>query len=191
VPGFKKIRFGTHENIGFGPIALPDLELHTRATFWPMPRDLSSRPSGPGVATRLEGPARAAAVLSVGHAVHHCAAMLLMCDVADLGHAITAGHPSAHGGVEGSDAIARLAAAALPWLVLFDWMPGGAGLASTAFELGADLFAHAHAAVAGCRCSHGCPSCLGPGIGDREQRPERAHVLLVLDALRRAAEPTA
>ena len=183
VPGFKKIRFGTHENIGFGPIALPDLELHTRAAFWPIP------------AVALDGPARAAAVLSVGHAVHHCAAMLLMCDVADLGHAITAGDPSGQSGVgdglAGPDAIAKLAAAAAPWLVLFDWMPGGAGLATTAFELGAALFEHAHAAVAGCRCLQGCPSCLGPGIGDREHRPERAHTLLVLAALLHATESNA
>ncbi|MBC8071107.1 MAG: DEAD/DEAH box helicase, partial [Deltaproteobacteria bacterium] len=78
VPGFKKIRFGTHENIGFGPIELPDLELHTRAAFWPIVH---------GAALQLEPPARAAAAMSVGHAVHHCAALLLMCDPGDLGHA--------------------------------------------------------------------------------------------------------
>ncbi len=190
VPGFKKIRFGTHENIGFGPIELPDLELHTRAAFWPIPSQNAGQLAG-----RLDAPTRAAAVLSVGHAVHHCAAMLLMCDPGDLGHAITAGDPAGQGsvgdGIAGPDAVARLAAAAQPWLVLFDWLPGGAGLATVAFELGAQLFAHAHAAVAGCRCLQGCPTCLGPGIGDREHRPQREAVLVVLDALVRAAERAA
>jgi DEAD/DEAH box helicase domain-containing protein len=186
VPGFKKIRFGSHENIGFGPIELPDLELHTRAAFWPIAQ---------GAALQLEPPARAAAAMSVAHAVHYCAALLLMCDPGDLGHAITAGHPASFGSVgdalSAPDANTRLAAAAQPYLVLFDWMPGGAGLASTAFELGDELFSHAHAVVAGCKCRHGCPTCLGPGVGDREQRPERAAVLVLLEAMRRAAGPLA
>ena len=32
VAGYKKIRYYTHENIGYGPVALPDQELHTTAT---------------------------------------------------------------------------------------------------------------------------------------------------------------
>ncbi len=43
VPGFKKIRFGSHENIGFGPIRLPDLELHTVAVSRSISASASSR----------------------------------------------------------------------------------------------------------------------------------------------------
>ncbi|MBO1913719.1 DUF1998 domain-containing protein, partial [Microvirga sp. 3-52] len=31
---FKKIRFGTHDNIGSGPISLPATELHTSSTWY-------------------------------------------------------------------------------------------------------------------------------------------------------------
>ncbi|MFY1080073.1 hypothetical protein ACNF5D_28935, partial [Escherichia coli] len=31
VAGYKKIRYYTHENIGYGPVNLPDQELHTTA----------------------------------------------------------------------------------------------------------------------------------------------------------------
>lgn len=34
VAGYKKIRYYTHENIGFGPVNLPDAELHTTAVWW-------------------------------------------------------------------------------------------------------------------------------------------------------------
>jgi DEAD/DEAH box helicase domain-containing protein len=34
VAGYKKIRYYSHENIGFGPINLPDLEMNTTALWW-------------------------------------------------------------------------------------------------------------------------------------------------------------
>ncbi len=182
VPGFKKLRFRTHENIGFGPIELPDLELHTRAAFWPMPR---------AWVAAVEPTARASATIAATHAIHHTAALLLMCDAADLGHALTAGHPAAFAGVEGGvgpvDPATVLAAAARPYLVLFDWTPGGAGLASAALELGPALFEHAAAAVRGCSCAQGCPTCMGPAIADRERPVSRSLVLDLLGALAGAA----
>lgn len=180
VPGFKKLRFRTHENIGFGPVALPDLEIHTRAAYWPLPE----------AACALEAPRRAAAALAVGHAIHHCAALLLMCDPSDLGHAITPGHPAGFGtvasGMSGPDANAELAAAAHPYIVLFDWMPGGAGLATGAFALGEQLFARAAIAVGGCTCAQGCPTCLGPAVAEPDRPIDRAAVVYVLEAMRRA-----
>jgi DEAD/DEAH box helicase domain-containing protein len=82
VPGFKKLRFRSHENVGFGPINLPDLELHTVAAYWTLSAAVLTHVVDPG--------RRAAAALAVGHALHHGAAMLLMCDVHDLGHAVAA-----------------------------------------------------------------------------------------------------
>ena len=36
---FKKIKFETHENIGSGPISLPEQELHTSAAWISLDRD--------------------------------------------------------------------------------------------------------------------------------------------------------
>ena len=38
VSGYKKIRYYTHENIGYGPVNLPDQELHTTAVWWQLPQ---------------------------------------------------------------------------------------------------------------------------------------------------------
>src|SRR5690606_15228887 len=38
VAGYKKIRYYTHENIGYGPVNLPDQELHTTAAWWQLPQ---------------------------------------------------------------------------------------------------------------------------------------------------------
>src|SRR3546814_5318053 len=35
---YKKIRYYTHENIGYGPVNLPDQELHTTAAWWQLPQ---------------------------------------------------------------------------------------------------------------------------------------------------------
>jgi len=184
VPGFKKIRLGTHENIGFGPVSLPDLELHTTAAYWPSPR---------GFVTHVIDPARrAAAAMAVAHALHHVAAMLLMCDRGDLAAVVTGGHPSAWGPVLVANRRPStelvLAAGASPYVVLYDVIPGGCGLASAASQLERELFARARAVVGACKCTRGCPTCMGPASDDAWEA-ERADVLAWLDlAARELAE---
>jgi DEAD/DEAH box helicase domain-containing protein len=184
VPGFKKIRFGTHETIGYGPIALPDLELHTTAAYWGLP---------PQAAARLSDPVqRAGAALAAAHAMRHVAALLLMCDVGDLRHAVTAGHPGAWGialdAGQAPDALAQLEAGGMPHVVLLDRNPGGAGLAVHAFAMGAAFFDHVVRVVKGCGCDEGCPTCMGPSSEAAEQYGvDRTAVIAVLEALREVA----
>ncbi len=165
VPGFKKLRFRTHENIGFGPVSLPDLELHTVAAFWTLPAAVLAEITDPG--------RRAAAALALGHALHHCAALLLMCDVHDLGHAVTASAERGQLGTWGHvidarrgrvDPDAWLTASTVPALHLYDNMPGGAGLSTQAYALGGELFARVRRVVEGCSCAKGCPTCLGAQV---------------------------
>ncbi|MGB1276515.1 MAG: DEAD/DEAH box helicase, partial [Nannocystaceae bacterium] len=157
VPGFKKLRFRSHENIGFGPVNLPDFELQTVAAHWAVPTEFLEQVSDPG--------RRASAALAATHVIHHCAAMVMMCDVADLGCAIAA---APQGGswarvVERnnvSDAL-LVEAGATPTIYLYDNFSGGAGLSVQVHGLGAAFFERALQVVEGCRCEHGCPTCLG------------------------------
>lgn len=178
VPGFKKIRFGTHENIGFGPVNLPDLELHTTAAYWAYPSDDRTVAADPV--------RRAATALAVGHALHHVAAMVLMCDIGDLGHVVTAGHPSSWGAVirpgRKPSFAEVLAGQALPYIVLYDLNPGGAGLATTAEAMGAALLDRVANTVSGCGCEQGCPVCMGPSSDDGWE-VQRTDVVEVLAAL--------
>lgn len=181
VPGFKKIRLRTHENIGYGPVSLPDLELHTTAAFWGLPTRFAEQISDPA--------RRASAALAAAHAMRHVAAMLLMCDTADLRQVVTSGHPGAWGtaldGRRGPDAIAQLEAGGNPHIVLFDRNPGGAGLAMHAHAMGAAFFERVRSVVAGCRCDEGCPTCMGPSTDAAEDYGvERTDVVALLDAMR-------
>ncbi len=184
VPGFKKIRFDTHENIGYGPISLPDLELHTTAAFWGLPAKAAAQLSDPGE--------RAGAALAAAHAMRFVAAMLLMCDVGDLRHAVTAGHPGAWGialdGARAPDALAQIEAGGLPHVILLDRNPGGAGLAVHAHAMGAAFFDRVIEVVRGCGCEEGCPTCMGPSTDAAEQYgADRTAVLTVLRAFRDVA----
>ncbi|MCA9694133.1 MAG: DUF1998 domain-containing protein, partial [Myxococcales bacterium] len=195
VPGFKKLRFRTHENIGFGPINLPDLELHTVAAYWSVPASMLEGKTGladPGL--------RASVAIAAAHAIHHCAAMVLMCDARDLGRAVAACPiPGGWAPVLGSggrvSAEARLAAGAVPCIYLHDTAPGGIGLATQAYALGPALFEHVLRVVDGCACVRGCPTCIGPSALEPAELPGapkltgslRHHVIELLHALRERA----
>src|SRR5262249_14611175 len=81
VEGFKKLKFFTNENIGFGQLELPENEMHT-TSYWltleqilleSLPYSISERQSG---------------MLGLLHAMKSVATLLLMCDGRDLGSAI-------------------------------------------------------------------------------------------------------
>lgn len=176
VPGFKKIRLGTHENIGFGPVSLPDLELHTTAAYWSTP--------APFLRRVIEPERRAAAALAVAHALHYVATMILMCDQGDVGAVVTGGHPSAWGPVllphRRPTAEQVLAAGACPYVILYDRAPGGAGLATGAADLSVGLLSRTRSIVGACRCARGCPTCMGP-VSDDAWGAEREDVVAWLE----------
>ncbi|NVB42790.1 DEAD/DEAH box helicase [Pseudenhygromyxa sp. WMMC2535] len=205
VPGFKKLRFRTHENIGFGPVRLPDLELHTVAAYWAFPDALLAQLGDPH--------RRANAALAAAHAIHHVAAMVLMCEVGDLRHAVTSGVPGPDGvaawapvGLGRPKPEASLVAGGRPTIYLYDDLPGGAGLATRIHGLGRDFFEHVLAVARGCGCGHGCPTCIGtevaldpptmgaapdPALELHARRHARADLLATLEAFCEGLEPAA
>jgi DEAD/DEAH box helicase domain-containing protein len=77
VAGYKKIRYYTHENIGYGPVTLPDQELHTTAVWWQLPQAVLLR----AFADRqdaLDG------FLGAAYALHIVATVAVMADARDL-----------------------------------------------------------------------------------------------------------
>src|SRR4029450_12039290 len=72
---FKKLKFGTDENVGWGPIDLPELELQTTA-YW-----LSAESTAAG----WRRDALDIALIGAGRALQAVAAVLLMVDPRDLG----------------------------------------------------------------------------------------------------------
>ena len=73
---FKKIRFDTHENLGWGPgDAAPELEMQTTAAWWTLPEWLE---------TDYEREPVKNAMVGLAHILRHIAPMYLMCSAQDV-----------------------------------------------------------------------------------------------------------
>ena len=170
VAGYKKIRFGSHENIGYGQVNLPDQEMHTAALWWQLAEaTLDLHFSGRQEA--LDG------FLGAAYALHHMAALLSMAELRDFGRAVGDGAgtwsavTAADGrgslkGLHGQDMGDALAVPRFrPTLFLYDNHPGGMGLAAPLYGLRDELLERSIALVRDCACAEGCPACVGPVIG--------------------------
>jgi len=134
---FKKIRFHTHENIGSGPIHLPEQTLHTTGYWITVDEDLWQSLGRETLEAGLQG---------MAHALRHVASLRLMCDPRDLG----------------SVAEVRSVMTRLPTVTVYEVYPGGVGFSARMYELHRELLDDAAALVRECPCLAGCPSCIGP-----------------------------
>jgi DEAD/DEAH box helicase domain-containing protein len=171
-PGYKKIRYYTHDNVGFGNINLPDQEMHTTALWWQVdPAALDQ--AMPQRQQAIEG------FLGAAYALHHVAALRSMAELRDLGRAVGDGEgdwsavlgPDGRGQLRGGDnepGDADLVRRFAPTLFLYDNYPGGVGLSAPLFDEAALLVTHAERLVLDCPCTAGCPACIGPILAGDE-----------------------
>ncbi len=150
VVGYKKIKFHTHENVGYGDVRLPDLEMHTTSCWITVPEALvlSLGDEGIGRAAFID------ALRGVGRALETVATLQLMCDPRDVAMSVEDKSTSA-------DAVAA-GTVFSPTLHLYDAYPGGIGLSPRIFESYPSLLSRARGLIAGCGCESGCPTCVGP-----------------------------
>jgi DEAD/DEAH box helicase domain-containing protein len=134
---FKKIRFHTHENIGAGPIHLPEQTLHTTGYWVTVDKGLWRSLGRETLEAGLQG---------MAHSLRHIASLRLMCDPRDLG----------------AVAEVRSVTTQLPTVTVYEVYPGGVGFSSRLYELHRELLDDAAALVRECPCAAGCPSCVGP-----------------------------
>ena len=166
-PGFKKVRFDSWENLGYGKIQLPIHELHTTSYWFTAPENLLLKQ----VLTRQQV---VVGFLGLAYALHHIATMLLMCDFRDLGRSVGSrstrwfalsgpeglGCYSAEGDQDPIDL--EFLDSFDPTIFLYDNCPGGIGFSEKLFESHELLLAQAGQLISRCGCSSGCPSCVGP-----------------------------
>ncbi len=145
VVGYKKVKFHTHENAGYGDVRLPDIEMHTTSFWLTVPADVGT---SLGRVTAIEG------LKGLAHALKIVATLALMCDQRDIGRAID--DCTDDSSTEG-DWHTQFCATAF----LYDAVPGGVGMSERLHERSATLVAEAAQLVARCTCSFGCPSCVG------------------------------
>ncbi|OZB59911.1 MAG: helicase [Lysobacterales bacterium 14-68-21] len=192
VAGYKKIRYYTHENIGYGPVNLPDQELHTTAVWW----QLDQRTLQQAFDERqqaLDG------FLGAAYALHIVATVAVMAEARDLQKAVGSGDgawfvssdASGRGqlrGADGQPTALEPDAPFTPTVYLYDAFPGGVGLSAPLFERREDLLAQARSLLERCDCHFGCPACIGPVLAvdeaaERAPKALAARVLALLASL--------
>lgn len=171
VAGYKKIRYYTHENIGYGPVTLPDQELHTTAAWWQLPqatllREFADRQDA------LDG------FLGAAYALHIVATVAVMADARDLQKAVGNGDgawfattdESGRGQLRGAEGEAgiELQQSFVPTVYLYDNFPGGVGLSEPLWQRQRELVQRAAELVGRCDCKAGCPACVGPVLAAQE-----------------------
>ncbi len=157
---FKKIKLHTHENIGSGPVTLPELEMHTTSYWVSLPEvipDMSQTDVQNGL-------------LGISNVLANAAPIYLMCDPGDIRvvHQV------------------RATFTQRPTVYIYDSYPGGVGFSDKLYELHGELFETAAAMIKQCGCETGCPSCVGPlteftGTGDPKEM-----AMKLIDMIRKA-----
>ena len=135
---YKKLKFGTDENVGWGPIHLPELELQTTA-YW-----LTAE----AAARTWRRDELDVALLGAGRAIQAVASVLLMVDPRDLGLVSQVRSPHQEA----------------PTIYLYEAVPGGIGLSERLFGRHEELLTGAAELIDGCGCEAGCPACTGPRL---------------------------
>jgi DEAD/DEAH box helicase domain-containing protein len=165
VVGYKKIKFYTHENAGYGDVRLPEMQMHTTAFWLTVPETVCAR-IGAGRPAAIDG------LRGLGLALETVATLALMCDPRDLGTTL--------GSAGGDDAcdqgklpmprkvFGESGDGYRPTLFVYEHVPGGTGLAERIWEQREVLLARALRMVESCPCASGCPACVGPGESTRK-----------------------
>ena len=183
IVGYKKIKFYTLENLGYGKIELPDLQFHTTSYWITFKKELLERLPYPRLEV-IEG------VLGLSYAFHSMAALHLMCDPHDLNRCV---------GDRGAKWFIRLSRDSKgiyssfsspeeitnekidlfePTLFMYDNYPGGIGFSHQLFDDTMSLLEKTKRLISKCECPYGCPSCVGPIKEVGEKSKEVALALL-------------
>ena len=151
VTKFKKVKFETHESVGYGEVKLPEREMQTES-YWISFSDV--------VHELVPEKEMGGALVAMAQVLANVIPIHVMCDPRDFHVAGLVKSPD----VEQATVFA------------YDAYPGGIGLAQKAYQLHDHLMRSALQLLDGCSCEGGCPSCVGPplDVGQRGKDYARA-----------------
>lgn len=133
---YKKIKIETSENLGWGQIHTPEIEMHTQGAWLDiLPEALPPIPANfmSALLTRL------------AYLLRQLAPLVALCDRRDI--SVSASYRDVHFGDHA--------------IIFHDNYPGGVGLSHKLVSNYEALFALARQTVEQCTCDTGCPSCIG------------------------------
>lgn len=140
---FKKIKFDTHENLGWGKVKLPELEMHT-TSFWLSLSD--------DITDNYDKQVFQNAMLGICNVIANIAPVYLMCESSDISVIFQVRSPFT----------------GKPTIFIYDNIPGGIGFSQKLFDMDKQIYIKAIQLIEDCSCLDGCPSCVGPDNSDKK-----------------------
>lgn len=139
---FKKMKFDTHENLGWGKVYLPEIEMHTSAYWVSIKAEMLEGYSKEDIETGL---------LGISNLLANIAPIFLMSDPRDISVIYQVKAPYTQ----------------MPTIFIYDNQPGGIGFSEKLFTFSDELFKSSMKMLNECECLDGCPSCVGPDGGSK------------------------
>jgi DEAD/DEAH box helicase domain-containing protein len=138
---FKKVKFFTHENVGMGKIYLPEMEMHSNATWLEFPDQLfdESYFAESVIGEGLRG---------ISYTMQNLIPLYIMCDRNDISVVPMVRAPFSN----------------KPSIYIYDKYPGGVGLSRKVYSIDLLLIQAVLEHINACTCENGCPSCVGPPL---------------------------
>lgn len=155
VVNYKKIRFDTHENVGWGRVNLPEQTMHT-TSFW------VSFPEVLVQALELSKDQLGGGLRGCAHLLRQIIPVWIMSDPADIR----------------SVAMVKSPYQQLPTIYIYDNYPGGVGFSRKIYFMFDEIIKSALEYLNKCPCKAGCPSCVGPMLEVGERGKHSAELLL-------------
>jgi DEAD/DEAH box helicase domain-containing protein len=143
---FKKIKFGTHENVGAGRIHLPEMTMHTTAYWWEFDEEVKTR-------LQMTDANLGDGLKAIGNVLENVAPLWVMTDPKDLR----------------TVPMLKAPFSSKPTVYIYEHTPGGVGYSKKIFGLHRRILEAARDLIRSCGCASGCPSCVGPvlEVGDK------------------------
>ena len=152
---YKKIKFHTHENIGMGPIHLPELEMHTTSYWLEFEENTATL-------LKISEAELGDALKALANVLGNVAPFYIMADPGDLQ----------------TVPMIKATFSKKPTIYIYDVYPGGVGFSRKLFYVHDDLLKAAKQLILECPCKSGCPSCIGPALEIGELGKESSLKLL-------------
>lgn len=134
---FKKMKLDTHENLGWGKVFLPQLEMYTSACWITIPEKTVSL---------FEREDFNDALLGITHLLGNILPVYIMSSASDINIVYHVRSPFTN----------------MPTIYIYDNYQGGIGFSEKIYHSLKELFKMAYEHLKNCECDKGCPSCVGP-----------------------------
>ncbi len=152
---YKKVRFHTHENLGWGKVSLPEQEMHT-GSFW------ISFSDNIGQLTHLTPEQLSGALHGVAQLFRQIVPLWILSDPSDIR----------------SVSMVRSPFNDHPSIYIYETVPGGVGFSRKIYDMFDEVVRNSISHLTNCICDGGCPSCVGPLIEIGENGKSGAERLL-------------